>query len=69
MKLTRQEQRQRSRILTHCMNNNRTAMEEFKLILDKKSELSGTDRRYLEREVLIAKTNENIERAKAAHLI
>jgi len=43
--------RLRGRIITHCIKNNRTVIEEYKLILEKKSSMSRADRDYLVNEI------------------
>ena len=58
MKLTRQTQMQRTRIMNHCFEHSRSVMDEHQLILENKSDLSRCDRRYLVSEVKKAKEKE-----------
>lgn len=51
MKPTRQEHAQRTRITDHCVCHQRLVIDEYTLILEKKSDLSKADRDYLVKEV------------------
>ena len=56
--ITRAAKIQRERIIIHCADNDRTVIEEYKLIQEKKSDLSRVDRDYLVEEVAKSQSRE-----------
>jgi len=45
--ITQSEAEKRNKIMIHCADHERTVIEEYHLILEKKSEMSRADRDYL----------------------